>query len=343
MDSQNPQHYEQSASAYARQDAQYTAASAPAMQHMPAVSEATTTYQEPRFAAGAAPAFTNTSAETATEAVSRDATPIPLDDGPVTVPILGTQPITKRWEQVLDDDVGDQDEQRVWPDDGDSVEDHLDTYDSYEGYDASAYNTSAYNYEDLDLDSALGITDETFIHDEAFAFRERSWDGWRRSRKAIFVLLSLAAMFAVAIVGASMAATYMRQATQHLSVVDPVPTTGSFNGGLVVQPAQETAVPTPQLPKYQMGAWMSNNAPSGGSVKVFVRLSQDVQPVVGVPVKLTVQVPGGTLRYGPTKTDAYGLVTFTVRFGGASGPCFVTASAKIGSEEYTTSTVFVPI
>jgi hypothetical protein len=77
---------------------------------------------------------------------------------------------------------------------------------------------------------------------------------------------------------------------------------------------------------------------------VFVRLSQDVAPIAQIPVTLVVQLPGGPVNYGPTNTDDYGLATFTVSFGGIAGtPIFVTASAKIGDQELTADTVFVPI
>ena len=80
-------------------------------------------------------------------------------------------------------------------------------------------------------------------------------------------------------------------------------------------------------------------------MKVFVRLTEDIKPLANVPITLTAQVPGGTLRYGPTKTDAYGLVTFTVQYGGLSGqPVFVTATAKVNKQTTVyADTVFVPI
>jgi hypothetical protein len=112
----------------------------------------------------------------------------------------------------------------------------------------------------------------------------------------------------------------------------------------VIQPGQDISAATPEAPKYQIGAWMSNNTPSGGSVKVFVRLSQNVAPVKDIPVTLSVEINGETLTYGPTNTDEYGLVTFTVEYGGISGsPAFVTASAKIDEQTtLTAETVFVP-
>jgi hypothetical protein len=262
------------------------------------------------------------------------------DDGPITVPVLGIQPFTMP-SPAGQIDLGDQTDREsgAWvgvestyddDDDDDEVQ-----YASNEGEDA---------LNAFDVDIALGFGGEPLLRDDAFAFRERSWDTWKRTRRTILTLLALVAMLAVAILGASLAASYMRHETAGLSISPAQPTAGSFSGGLVIQSGPETIAPTPEAPKYQIGAWMSNNAPSGGSVTVFVRLTEDIKPLAHVPVSLVAQVPGGSLRYGPTKTDAYGLAKFTVRYGGLSGsPVFVTASAKVGSQTLTADTVFVPI
>ncbi|MGE5333631.1 MAG: hypothetical protein ACM3N4_02945 [Nitrososphaerota archaeon] len=353
MDSQNPKHYEQSAATHAYQDVPH-AGDSPALpiRHTAAPPEATIRYEAPRFSASATPgasssssATVDTSGATLEETASRPLRPllrpsaaVPRDEQPVTVPVLSAQPITKRWERVLDDDRDTTDYERardyqsIWPED----EQH---------YEQNAEAGDLYNYDELDLDLARGVAGRRPLREDAFALHERSWEGWRRSRKPLVMLFSLAVMLAVGTAGALVVVSYMQQATQHITIAAPVPTTGKFSGGLVIQPAEETAAPTPVAPKYQMGVWMSNNAPSGGTVKVFVRVSKDIGPIAHVPVKLVVQTPGGTLHYGPSKTDAYGLATFTVRFGGVRGsPCFVTASATIeNNKELTADTVFVPI
>lgn len=265
------------------------------------------------------------------------------DDGPITVPVLGIQPFTVPG-QVGQIDLGAQTDRGSGPwvgveaddDDEDDDEDDDDAhYPGNEGEDA---------LNAFDVNIALGFGGEPLLRDDAFAFRERSWDTWKRSRRTILTLLALVAMLAVAILGATLAASYMRHETAGLSISPAQPTAGSFSGGLVIQSGPETLAPTPEAAKYQIGAWMSNNAPSGGSVTVFVRLTEDIKPLAHVPVSLVAQVPGGSLRYGPTKTDAYGLAKFTVRYGGLRGsPVFVTASAKVGSQTLTADTVFVPI
>jgi len=179
---------------------------------------------------------------------------------------------------------------------------------------------------------------------DAFALRERNRDGWKQLRKTALVLLSLVLMLTIAAFGAAIAASYLHRATDHLAIPVSVPTTSSYSNGVVVQPGSEGIAPTPVAPKYQIGAWMSNNAPGGGSVKVFVRLTEDVAPIPQIPVTLSVQMPGGSVvKLGPTNTDGYGLATFTVKFGGTRGvPIFVTASATVGDENLSADTVFVP-
>lgn len=356
MDSQNPQR-EYLSPAASRQDASQatsaTSAASPSSTHYsPAISEPppAAPYQ---MAGSASAQATQTPAQrvpvvtpggqgkNSGGAASLD---VPEnDDGPITVPVLGIQPFTMPG-QVGQIDLGVQTDRGsgAWvgvesdDDDGDDDDDDDDAhYPGNEGEDA---------LNAFDVDIALGFGGEPLLRDDAFAFRERSWDTWKRTRRTILTLLALVAMLAVAILGATLAASYMRHETAGLSISPAQPTAGSFSGGLVIQSGPETIAPTPEAAKYQIGAWMSNNAPSGGSVTVFVRLTEDIKPLAHVPVSLVAQVPGGSLRYGPTKTDAYGLAKFTVRYGGLSGsPVFVTASAKVGSQTLTADTVFVPI
>jgi hypothetical protein len=292
------------------------------MRRRPLLPEVISAYPAPQF----------TSAVSSSLESQDSQTPLPLpDEAPlslpeeqtITVPILSAQYRAERWERVLDDD----EITRPSPDNQNSANNGHDSADLYT------------------IDGKLFPHDDSrTLRDDPFALRERSLDGWNRLRKTSVALLALALMLAVAVAGAAVAATYAQQASHRLSIAPPRPTVGSYRSGVVVQPGPETNSPTPAAPKYQIGAWMSNNAPSGGTVKVFVRLSQDVAPIAQIPVTLVVQLPGGPVNYGPTNTDDYGLATFTVSFGGIAGtPIFVTASAKIGDQELTADTVFVPI
>jgi len=257
-----------------------------------------------------------------------------LDDQPVIVPVLSAQPITQPFlrsdERDISEPTFDEPDYR-WPDDNESTPD-----------DDGANVAFDIDPELINIPDSL--SGQTFTRDDAFALRERNGDGWRQVRRTGLVLLSLALVLSVAAFGATVAASYLRRATDHLTIPSIAPTVGSYSSGVVVQPGSEGITPTPEAPKYQIGAWMSNNAPGGGSVKVFVRLTEDVAPIPQIPVTLSVQMPGGSVvQLGPTNTDGYGLATFTVNFGGARGaPFFVTASATVGTEALTAETVFVP-
>jgi hypothetical protein len=257
-----------------------------------------------------------------------------LDDQPAVVPVLSAQPITQPFLRSDERDVADpdfDDSEYRWPDDNEGTPD-----------DDEADVTFDVDPELINIPDSL--SGQTFTRDDAFTLRERNRDGWKQFRRTALVLLTLALVLSVAAFGAAVAASYLHRATAHLTIPAPAPTVGSYSNGVVVQPGSEGIAPTPEAPKYQIGAWMSNNAPGGGSVKVFVRLTEDVAPIPQIPVTLSVQMPGGSLvKLGPTNTDGYGLAIFTVNFGGARGaPIFVTASAKVGTEDLTAETVFVP-
>ena len=317
MDSKNPRRLDQIAQS--GQDDSATAMRS-TLRRRPLLPEIIGAYPAPHYMPDVASSLTSQDAQT----TPPDEAPLSLpDEQTVTVPILSAQYRAERWERVLDDD----EITHQSPNDQSSVDDAHEPDELYT------------------LDGKLFPHDDSLtLRDDPFALRERSLDGWNRFRKTSLALLALALMLAVAVAGAAVAATYAQQASQHLSIAPPRPTVGSYRSGVVIQPGPETTSPTPEAPKYQIGAWMSNNAPAGGTVKVFVRLSQDVAPIAQIPVTLAVQLPSGAVNYGPTNTDDYGLATFTVSFGGIAGtPIFVTASAKIGDQELTADTVFVPI
>lgn len=346
MDSQNPHLREYHSQPASHQDVQSDSPSS--VRHAPAYSEPPVTLQTAHVVAGAPAGYADqrASSPVISPNISDDGDDgidgddgNDEDDGPVTVPVLGIQPFQGIQDHMPGDDSATQLGQRVsasGPDDHDG-EGEKRRDGGYSGDEDDALNA-------FDVDIALGFGNEPILREDAFAFRERSLESWKRTRRTALTLLALAAMLAVAILGATLAASYMRPATRGLSLAPSQPTVSSYSGGLVIQ-GPETISPTPEAPKYQIGAWMSNNAPSGGSVKVFVRVTEDIKPLAHVAVTLTAQVPGGTLRYGPTKTDNYGLATFDVRYGGLSGsPVFVTATAKVDRQTtLTADTMFVPI
>ena len=268
------------------------------------------------------------------EPLDADAPVSSRDDQPVIVPVLSAHPVTQPFLRSDERDVSEPNFDELdyrWPDDNES------TPEDDEAYVAFDIDPELINIPD-------SLSGQAFTRDDAFALRERNGDGWKQFRKTGLALLSLALVLSVAAFGAAVAVSYLHRATDHLTIPSIAPTVGSYSNGVVVQPGSEGITPTPEAPKYQIGAWMSNNAPGGGSVKVFVRLTEDVAPIPQIPVTLSVQMPGGSVvQLGPTNTDGYGLAIFTVNFGGAGGaPIFVTASAKVGTEALTAQTVFVP-
>ena len=346
MDSENPRRDEDIPST-GRHQSTPSPTAAPATRRTSHPTETVFAYEAATFEAS--PTATTDAVRTRTvvypsgnEPPDADA-PNPLsDDQPVIVPVLSAQPITQPFLRSDERDEPDFDELDYrWPADGDSDEDS----DEYTTLDDDNSSDFAFDVDPELIDISGSISGQAFTRDEAFALRERNRDGWKQFRRTALALVSLVLMLSVATLGAAVAASYLHHATDHLTIPAQVPTTSSYSNGVVVQPGAEGIAPTPEAPKYLIGAWMSNNAPGGGSVKVFVRLTEDVAPIPQVPVTLAVQMPGGSVvQLGPTNTDGYGLATFTVNFGGIRGaPIFVTASATVGDENLTAETVFVPV
>lgn len=343
MDSENPRRDEHITHTGRSQNtpSSTTASATRRTPHTPRLAETAHAYQSAAFAASA----TETSDAFHTRTVIYPsmveppdaAAPMTLpEDQPVVVPVLSAPPITQPFLRSAERGFDEPEYQPdySWPDD------EVSTLDDEKSNVASDIEFDF----DPDLDIPDGISGQVFTRDEAFALRERNHDGWKQVRKTALALLGLSLMLAVATFGAAVAVSYLHRATDHLTIPAPVPTVSSYSNGVVVQPGSEGIAPTPEAPKYQIGAWMSNNAPGGGSVKVFVRLTEDVAPIPQIPVTLSVQMPDGSaLKLGPTNTDGYGLATFTVNFGGTRGaPVFVTASATVGSQDLQAETVFVP-
>ena len=342
MDSENPRRDEHTPHRE-RHESTPSAAATSAARRTSHPAETAFAYESAAFAASAA--ATSDAHHTRTvgypavvEPPDADAASSLLDDQPVIVPVLSAQPITQPFlrsdeRDVSEPNAAEPDYDYRWPDNDESTAE-----------DDEAEGAFAFDVDPELINIPASLSGQTFTRDDAFALRERNRDGWKQFRRTALVLLSLVLMLSVAAFGAAVAASYLHRATDHLTIPAPAPTVGSYSNGVVVQPGSEGIAPTPEAPKYQIGAWMSNNAPGGGSVKVFVRLTEDVAPIPQIPVTLSVQMPGGSVvRLGPTNTDGYGLAIFTVTFGGARGaPIFVTASAKVGTEDLTAETVFVP-
>lgn len=113
--------------------------------------------------------------------------------------------------------------------------------------------------------------------------------------------------------------------------------------GIIVEQPSGVGSPTPPPDLYQIGAWVSDNAPGGGSVKLFVRVSSQTKPVPNVPVTISVDTGGTPYTLGPTKTDADGLASFTLNASGGGGrPVFVTATTVVGGQTLTHEVTYFP-
>ena len=187
---------------------------------------------------------------------------------------------------------------------------------------------------------------------EDFSWRERDWSASSLLTRLRFLPALLAAVVIVAIAAGVAYAVASRASTDARSQLSvPAGTVSPAGGGTVIQPITGGGTPTPAVQPYTIGTWVSNPAPpTAGAVTVFVRVSQNagsasVGPAPGVPVTISVDFPTGSSVQGPVSTDADGLVSFTVSYGGlpSERPVFITASAlSPGGQTISAETTFVP-
>lgn len=187
---------------------------------------------------------------------------------------------------------------------------------------------------------------ERFMTALPFSLRERAWSGFGAWRRHMGLLVTFAVIFLVAIVGGLIGYQQIIKATENadLSLTQQNSNPTAPSGVVIVPPSVGSVTPTPVTSAYEIGTWVSNSAPTGGSVTVFVRIVQNMQGASGIPVSVTVQSPGFSKKYGPTKTDKSGIASFNVHFGAASGtdPVFVTATAHVNDQTLSAQTTFVP-
>lgn len=191
-----------------------------------------------------------------------------------------------------------------------------------------------------------GAITHLFPRRSPYSWRERDWRGsaWgRRARAlpavaALLVALLVAGTFAITL---ATRAAGVAQSQVHL----PTMTAPTVPAGDILRPVPPSATATPAAPQYLVGVWMSSaSPPAAGSVKVFVRVSKGVAPAAHVRVSLWVEFPGYSRGFGPAVTDADGIATINVTYGGlpANQPVFVTANASIGRQTVSAQTTFVP-
>lgn len=179
-----------------------------------------------------------------------------------------------------------------------------------------------------------------------YSWRERDWRSGPLAQRVRMVPIVAALLVAVVVVGAFayvIASRAANGAAARLHTVAKSSTVAPTSNGLILQ-QQSSSGPTPVAPTYTIGTWVTNYAPAAGSTEqVYVRVSQNDNPVGGVTVSLSISWPGGASSSKPVHTDAYGLASFKVNVSGPQGqPEFVTATASVGGSTVTANTTFVP-
>ena len=175
-----------------------------------------------------------------------------------------------------------------------------------------------------------------------FSWRERDWRGsvWGQQ---VRVVPAVGALLIALLVAGTFAVTLATHAAGIGSNVHlPGIQSASAPPSDVLRPVPPAGTATPAAPQYLIGTWISGST-SGGSVKVFVRVTHGDAPVAHVPVSLVVNFPGYSSGFGPGVTDADGVATIVVAYGGLAPnqPVFITASATIAKQTVSAQTTFV--
>lgn len=176
-----------------------------------------------------------------------------------------------------------------------------------------------------------------------FNWRERDWRGSVWGHRAR-VVPAVAALLVALLVAGTFAITIATRAagTASNKIHLPGAQSATAPANSVLRPLPPATTATPAAPKYLVGAWVSGT-PSGGSVNVFVRVTHGIAPVAHATVSLWVNFPGYSSGFGPASTDADGVASITVTYGGLAPnqPVFITANATIGGNTVSTQTTFV--
>ncbi|GEM_PF-2515387 len=180
-----------------------------------------------------------------------------------------------------------------------------------------------------------------------FHWREREW-GSRLWVQRLRLIPSLAVTLILVIIVSFFAFVVATRAANK-AVPPPHTSRGTVIPVIIQQPSGDSS-PTPALPAYTVGVWLSSMSPgASGTLQVYVRVSQNSDggaditngPVAGVPVTISATY-GGVVGNGPVKTDENGLATFNFSYSAPGGsPVYITATATIDGKQYTSTTVFV--
>lgn len=175
-----------------------------------------------------------------------------------------------------------------------------------------------------------------------FRWRERARRKgfWRKRALPVFVAI---ACLAVALGIGIFALNTAGRAAGALSVAPPAQSTAG--GSVMISPNVNgiSTTPTPVAEEYDLGVWVSNTLPQGGSVTVYARVSRYTQPVAHVRVYIYASTPHGGIALGPLTTDAYGVAHAQLNYGnvGSSQPIFLTGTTTIDGQKITGTYTFV--
>jgi hypothetical protein len=178
-----------------------------------------------------------------------------------------------------------------------------------------------------------------------FRWRERARRHGYWRRRAIPLSLVLVCVI-IAVAMGNLGISVARQVSGAFASAAAIPPAQdqSAPGSVIISPLNNTdGTPTPSATPYTLGIWLSNTMPAGGSVTVYVRVSNNGAPVAKARVYIQSLVGNGSgPRLGPLTTNAYGMASANLHYGAGQGtPVFLTATTTIKGKTYTGTYTFV--
>lgn len=175
-----------------------------------------------------------------------------------------------------------------------------------------------------------------------FTWRERARRKGFWRKRALPVIAAIACL----VVAFGVGLFALDKAGRATGAFNAIPTAQATVGGAVmISPNNNglSASPTPVAEQYDIGVWVSNTLPQGGSVTVYARVSNNTHPVAHARVYIYANTPNGGINLGPLYTDAYGVAHARLNYGhvGSEKPIFLTGTTKIGGQQITGTYTFV--
>ncbi|WIG58504.1 MAG: hypothetical protein OJF49_001250 [Ktedonobacterales bacterium] len=175
--------------------------------------------------------------------------------------------------------------------------------------------------------------------ESGFSWRERDWGRAEWSRR-LRVLATLGAALLILLVAVLVGVNIASRAAGSVRTRLPaIPTSTAGGHQVVLQPGISDNSPTPEATQYSIGVWVSNlSPPSSGTIKVFVRITNNLTPMPNVPVTISANGRG----FSAIKTDRYGLATFSFSYSLGVGQAMVIyANATAAGQALSAQTAFI--